>query len=106
VPRQVAGGSKYKPPVSDINAPDLYLPLMGFLTYCLLCCVADVVSVPNRFKPEVPAVCSAPRLPICIRRSLRLALTLLLVTRHRGSRASPGGAAWHGAARCCSSGRA
>jgi hypothetical protein len=104
VPRQVAGGSKYKPPVSDINAPDLYLPLMGFLTYCLLCCVADVVSVPNRFKPEVPAVQRAAPAHL---HAARLALTLLrIVAHHRGSRASPGGAAWHGAARCCSSGRA
>jgi len=46
---------KFKPPVSDINAPDLYIPLMGFLTYCLLCCLADVMSVPSRFKPEVRA---------------------------------------------------
>ena len=52
---QTQGGAKFKPPASDINAPDLYIPLMGFLTYCLLCCVADVLSVPNRFKPEARA---------------------------------------------------
>lgn len=50
---QVAGGMKFKPPISDINAPDLYIPLMGFLTYCVLCCLADVLSVPTKFKPEV-----------------------------------------------------
>ena len=50
---QVAGGMKFKPPISDINAPDLYIPLMGFLTYCVLCCLADVLSVPSKFKPEV-----------------------------------------------------
>ena len=44
---------KFKPPISDINAPDLYIPLMGFLTYCVLCCLADVLSVPTKFKPEV-----------------------------------------------------
>ena len=44
---------KFKPPISDINAPDLYIPLMGFLTYCVLCCLADVLSVPSKFKPEV-----------------------------------------------------
>lgn len=26
----------YAPPTRDINAPDLYLPLMGFLTYILI----------------------------------------------------------------------
>jgi hypothetical protein len=47
---------KFKPPTSDINAPDLYIPLMGFLTYCVLCCLVDVMSVPSRFKPEVRAL--------------------------------------------------
>ncbi len=52
---QGTGGPKYKPPVSDINAPDLYIPLMAFFTYCLLCCIADITSSPSRFKPEVCA---------------------------------------------------
>ena len=46
-------GPKYKPPVSDINAPDLYIPVMSFFTYCLVCCLADILSEPSRFKPEV-----------------------------------------------------
>jgi hypothetical protein len=25
----------YKPPSDDINAPDLYIPTMAFVTYCL-----------------------------------------------------------------------
>ncbi|KAL0585711.1 hypothetical protein ABG067_004635 [Albugo candida] len=28
--------NKYAPPINDINAPDLYIPLMGFLTYILI----------------------------------------------------------------------
>lgn len=26
----------YKPPIQDVNAPDLYIPLMSFVTYVLL----------------------------------------------------------------------
>jgi hypothetical protein len=37
IAEQVAGGLKYKPPRHDINAPDLYLPLMAFSTYIILC---------------------------------------------------------------------
>lgn len=37
IAEQVAGGLKYKPPRHDINAPDLYLPLMAFATYIMLC---------------------------------------------------------------------
>ena len=33
----MAGGLKYKPPRHDINAPDLYLPLMAVATYIMLC---------------------------------------------------------------------
>lgn len=46
------GGPKYRPPVSDINAPDLYIPLMALFSYCLCCCVADISSSPSRFAPE------------------------------------------------------
>ena len=39
--------------MSDIHAPDLYIPVMSFFTYCLVCCLADILSEPSRFKPEV-----------------------------------------------------
>ena len=32
----VAGRLSYKPPIYDINAPDLYIPLMSFGTYIVL----------------------------------------------------------------------
>jgi hypothetical protein len=35
IPEQVAGGLTFKPPRNDINAPDLYIPLMGFWSYVL-----------------------------------------------------------------------
>eukprot|EP00470_Lotharella_oceanica_P012371 CAMPEP_0170194248 /NCGR_PEP_ID=MMETSP0040_2-20121228/58805_1 /TAXON_ID=641309 /ORGANISM="Lotharella oceanica, Strain CCMP622" /LENGTH=301 /DNA_ID=CAMNT_0010443123 /DNA_START=11 /DNA_END=917 /DNA_ORIENTATION=- len=41
----------YKPPSSDVNAPDLYIPTMGFITYILL--LAYALGLDNRFNPEV-----------------------------------------------------
>jgi hypothetical protein len=32
----VGGRLSYKPPVQDINAPDLYIPLMAFGTYIVV----------------------------------------------------------------------
>lgn len=46
------GPGQHKPPSSDPYAPDLYLPTLSFCSYCLLCCVADALSSPSRFKPE------------------------------------------------------
>eukprot|EP00854_Cymbomonas_tetramitiformis_P021810 gene21810-26240_t len=50
IPDQVANKLTYKPPRLDVNAPDLYLPSMGFLTYSLLCCLS--MAVGGRFVPE------------------------------------------------------
>lgn len=33
---KVGGELSYKPPIYDINAPDLYIPLMAFGTYLIL----------------------------------------------------------------------
>lgn len=51
IPDQVANKLTYKPPRLDVNAPDLYLPSMGFLTYSLLCCLS--MAVGGRFVPEM-----------------------------------------------------
>lgn len=32
----VGGRLSYKPPIYDINAPDLYIPFMAFATYVIL----------------------------------------------------------------------
>lgn len=40
----------YPPPVADINAPDLYIPLMGFVTYVLLWSV--VSGLKGEFHPD------------------------------------------------------
>ncbi|ETL86869.1 hypothetical protein, variant 1 [Phytophthora nicotianae] len=42
---------QYAPPTRDSNAPDLYIPLMGFLTYILL--VGYSKGTSNQFSPDV-----------------------------------------------------
>jgi len=47
-----AGSSrKFKPPTLDPNAPDLYLPLMSFVTYILVC--SYIKGTNGKFTPEV-----------------------------------------------------
>jgi hypothetical protein len=50
VPEQLSGGHKYLPPRQDVNAPDLYIPVMALWTYCLLVGIALFSS--KTFKPE------------------------------------------------------
>uniref|UniRef100_A0A0E0HTL3 YIF1b n=1 Tax=Oryza nivara TaxID=4536 RepID=A0A0E0HTL3_ORYNI len=46
----VGGRLSYKPPIQDINAPDLYIPLMAFGTYVVIAGYA--LGVLGRFTPE------------------------------------------------------
>jgi len=39
------------PPRADINAPDLYIPVMGFITYIIIC--AMVAGLAGGFRPEM-----------------------------------------------------
>jgi hypothetical protein len=48
---QIAGGQKYRPPSVDVNAPDLFIPLMAAWAYALLCCV--VAALGGKFKPDL-----------------------------------------------------
>ncbi|KAK4338692.1 hypothetical protein RND71_043179 [Anisodus tanguticus] len=46
----VGGRLSYKPPIYDINAPDLYIPFMAFGTYIVLAGLA--LGLQGRFTPE------------------------------------------------------
>jgi hypothetical protein len=46
-----AEGEVYLPPRDDINAPDLYIPTMAFVTYVLT--VAFIMGTQYQFSPEV-----------------------------------------------------
>lgn len=45
------GSTQYAPPVYDVNAPDLYIPLMSFVTYILLWLVFQ--GLKGEFHPEL-----------------------------------------------------
>ncbi|KAI8463259.1 MAG: YIF1-domain-containing protein [Monoraphidium minutum] len=47
---QIAGGQKYRPPSADVNAPDLYIPLVSAWAYALL--NAALLAVKGKFRPE------------------------------------------------------
>ncbi|MQL86577.1 hypothetical protein Taro_019105 [Colocasia esculenta] len=46
----VAGRLSYKPPIYDINAPDLYIPFMSFGTYVVL--AGFTLGLLGKFSPE------------------------------------------------------
>lgn len=47
----MAGKLSYKPPIYDINAPDLYIPVMAFLSYVTL--GGLILGLNGKFQPEV-----------------------------------------------------
>ncbi|CAK7349225.1 unnamed protein product [Dovyalis caffra] len=46
----VGGRLSYKPPINDINAPDLYIPCMAFATYLVLAGIS--LGLSGKFTPE------------------------------------------------------
>ncbi|KDP38688.1 hypothetical protein JCGZ_04041 [Jatropha curcas] len=51
---KVGGELFYKPPIYDINAPDLYIPLMAFGTYLVL--AGFSLGINGKFSPEALSV--------------------------------------------------
>lgn len=54
IAEQVAGGLIFRPPIFDINAPDLYIPLMAFGTFVVLSGIA--FGLLGKFSPEALSV--------------------------------------------------
>ncbi|KAJ3134683.1 hypothetical protein HK100_003446 [Physocladia obscura] len=52
----------YKPPREDLNAPDLYIPIMSFVTYVLL--VGVTLNMRKKFEPEVLGLTSSTALVV------------------------------------------
>ncbi|KAL2932083.1 Protein YIF1B [Bienertia sinuspersici] len=50
VTEPMAGKISYKPPIYDINAPDLYIPTMAFLSYVML--AGLTLGLYGKFTPE------------------------------------------------------
>ncbi|KAJ1106083.1 hypothetical protein NDU88_003486 [Pleurodeles waltl] len=65
-------------PRNDVNAPDLYIPTMAFITYILLAGMA--LGIQQRFSPEVLGLCASTALVWVIIEVFALLLSLYLVT--------------------------
>lgn len=65
-------------PRFDINAPDLYIPAMGFITYVLVAGLA--LGTQNRFTPEILGMQASSALVWLIMEVLAVLLSLYLVT--------------------------
>ncbi|XP_062855867.1 protein YIF1A [Trichomycterus rosablanca] len=68
------------PPRNDINAPDLYIPTMAFITYILLAGMA--LGIQKRFSPEVLGLCASTALVWVIIEVLLMLLSLYLLSVH------------------------
>ncbi|XP_053735829.1 protein YIF1A isoform X3 [Synchiropus splendidus] len=68
------------PPRQDVNAPDLYIPTMAFITYILLAGMA--LGIQKRFSPEVLGLCASTALVWIIIEVLVMLLSLYLLTVH------------------------
>ncbi|XP_073676157.1 protein YIF1A [Garra rufa] len=67
-------------PRLDVNAPDLYIPTMAFITYILLAGMA--LGIQKRFSPEVLGLCASTALVWIIIEVLVMLLCLYLLTVH------------------------
>ncbi|ROJ29393.1 Protein YIF1A [Anabarilius grahami] len=67
-------------PRHDVNAPDLYIPTMAFITYILLAGMA--LGIQKRFSPEVLGLCASTALVWIIIEVLVMLLSLYLLTVH------------------------
>uniref|UniRef100_H3C496 Protein YIF1 n=1 Tax=Tetraodon nigroviridis TaxID=99883 RepID=H3C496_TETNG len=67
-------------PRQDVNAPDLYIPTMAFITYILLAGMA--LGIQKRFSPEVLGLCASTALVWIIIEVLVMLLCLYLLTVH------------------------
>ncbi|XP_063046813.1 protein YIF1A [Engraulis encrasicolus] len=68
------------PPRHDVNAPDLYIPSMAFITYILLAGMA--LGIQKRFSPEVLGLCASTALVWMVIEVLAMLLCLYLLTVH------------------------
>ncbi|XP_036404928.1 protein YIF1A isoform X1 [Megalops cyprinoides] len=67
-------------PRHDVNAPDLYIPTMAFITYILLAGMA--LGIQKRFSPEVLGLCASTALVWVVIEVLLMLLGLYLLTVH------------------------
>ncbi|KAI9464769.1 YIF1-domain-containing protein [Russula earlei] len=62
--RSETGIGEFQPPRDDLNAPDLYIPLMAFVTYILLAALQS--GLQSRFHPEIFGVVATKAIVVLI----------------------------------------
>jgi hypothetical protein len=67
----------FKPPRLDINCPDMYIPVMSYVTYILL--VATIMGFENRFTPEILGITGTTALFFCFLQTIFLRLGIYLL---------------------------
>ncbi|RDX46414.1 YIF1-domain-containing protein [Lentinus brumalis] len=58
------GQSEWSPPREDLNSPDLYIPLMAFVTYILLAALYSGLN--SRFHPEILGITASKALAVVL----------------------------------------
>lgn len=86
----VFGSSLYKPPSGDLNAPDLYIPTMSFLTLTLL--LGYALGIGHQFHPEVLVITASRTLILLFFEVLGLKAGLYLIAVGPSSAAAAAGA--------------
>ncbi|KAG0235661.1 hypothetical protein BGW42_004900 [Actinomortierella wolfii] len=67
----------YLPPRDDINAPDMYIPVMAFVTYVLLVGVSEGAS--NKFRPEILGPTASSALAVILLEFILIKLCIYLL---------------------------
>lgn len=62
--RSENGQTEWQPPRDDLNAPDLYIPLMALVTYILLAALYS--GLDSRFHPEILGVTASKALAVVL----------------------------------------
>jgi hypothetical protein len=68
----------YKPPVQDYNAPDLYIPMMAFITYILL--MGYILGKSGSFHPDVLGLTATGAIVVLFLENLCLNLSYYLLS--------------------------
>lgn len=74
------GVSSYLPPRDDVNAPDLYIPLMAFATYVLL--AGFLLGIRHKFKPQALAQYLSKGAGVLTLEAVVIKLGLYLINAH------------------------
>eukprot|EP00164_Ancoracysta_twista_P000587 GFYU01000778.1.p1 GENE.GFYU01000778.1~~GFYU01000778.1.p1 ORF type:complete len:352 (+),score=90.31 GFYU01000778.1:112-1167(+) len=84
-PRRRSGGegdqAVYLPPRDDVNAPDLYIPLMAFVTYVLL--VGYALGTAGAFTPDQLGGTGSTGIVVCVLEILAVKLGFYLLNARR-----------------------